>query len=175
MTGKTNIAKALSSLTGIPYYKNKGDASAFAENATREEFILGMSKWADPYLVDFLQQTGHSAILDRNYPSEWVYSRCFNRKTDDNLTMALDTGFSTLNATIILCRRKSYAGISDDIFPDAIKQEQLEKLDSLYEEFSKLTQCRVVTLWTDQFSNTNTPWDIQEQLKTLVSSLGEQH
>jgi hypothetical protein len=177
MTGKTNIAKAFASQMRIPYYKNTRDASAFSKGSTREEFVLGMSKWADPYLIDFLQQTGYGTILDRNYPSEWVYSRCFNRETNDELTMNLDDGFSKLGATIILCRRRSYEGITDDIFPDQIKEEQLQKLDKLYEDFSKITKCKVVTIWTDDFecvSNGEKHWNTENQSEAIFAEITKQ-
>ncbi|NCY02855.1 MAG: hypothetical protein EBX36_08090 [Planctomycetia bacterium] len=50
------------------------------------------------FLADFLEQTGTSVILDRNWPSEIVYSEYFNRQTDADVVRQLDESVAVLPA-----------------------------------------------------------------------------
>lgn len=145
MTGKTNIAKAYSRASRIPYYKCSTEHDAFINKQDR--FINDL-RYGVTHLLDVLTQTGYSLIFDRGYPCEWVYSQYFNRQTDFDLLTKIDKKYADLGATIIVCSRSSYVGIKDDL-DNSIDAAALKKIDSLYREFIKITDCKGVILNVD--------------------------
>lgn len=136
--GKTHVAKALSKKLDIPYFKASNEHHAFLND--KKQFLNHLL-YADPRVADLLSQTGHSVIFDRSYPSEYAYSRVFNRKTDMNMLSRVDESFAKLNAWIIVCHRTSYDGIIDDI-DTSIESTTLSKIDSEYQSFLKWTTCK---------------------------------
>ena len=72
-TGKTTIAKEVSKMTNIPYY------NCFHDNHRAfvyDGLLRGVDEsYADFVLVDLVRETGMNIILDRSYPSGWVYTQ----------------------------------------------------------------------------------------------------
>lgn len=60
--GKTEIAKRLAFLQGLPYFKASSEHETYLSK--QGQFVQQL-KHADPRMVDFLSQTGHSVIFDR--------------------------------------------------------------------------------------------------------------
>jgi len=60
----------------------------------------------------------------------------------------IDKKLSQMGAKIVICRRRSYNGIQDDLY-SYIDSNALAQIDLLYEEFTKWTECDVYTLWVD--------------------------
>jgi hypothetical protein len=102
--------------------------------------------------------------MDRNYASEWVYSRYFNRDTNDEVLRKVDEKFAEAGGKIVICRRKSYNGICDDLH-SYIDSHALEGLDSLYAEFERWTRCEVLTVWVDDENLERETLEIREWLK----------
>lgn len=147
--GKTTIAKAVSKATRIPYYKSSGERKAFASRDNGADWFKNTLIYSGQYFADYLEQVNPHLIIDRGYPSERVYSKFFGRETIEDVHKRLDAAYNRCNVRIIVCRRKSYKGIKDDIRPDIINSESLERLDALYDEFTRWTTCPVHTLWVD--------------------------
>ena len=76
MTGKSNIAAALSSDLNIPVFKN---TSEWKTKLSGEDYFVNLLKFGGPFLMDFMKQTDVDVILDRFYPCELVYAEAFNR------------------------------------------------------------------------------------------------
>ena len=85
--GKSEIAAALSRHVGIPVFKNSGE---WFTDLRDPSYFKNLLIYGATFLTDFLQQTGASVIMDRNYASEWVYSKYFNRETDDVVLRKVD-------------------------------------------------------------------------------------
>lgn len=145
MTGKTNIAAELSNRLSVPVFKNTGE---WKTDLRSPEYFKNLLVYGGTFLIDFIHQTRPNAILDRYYPSEWVYSRFFSRETDNEILRKIDEKFAEAGGKIIICRRKSYDGIQDDLH-SYIDSETLKGLDKLYGEFTEWTKCPVLTLWVD--------------------------
>lgn len=160
MTGKTQIAQELSRQLNVPYFKNTNEWSTDLKSPS---YFKNLLIYGGTFLVDFIHQTRHSVILDRHYPSEWVYSRFFNRDTDENVIRKIDEKFAEAGGKIILCRRKSYDGIQDDLH-SYIDSKVLTSLDQLYDEFSKWSKCEILTVWVD---DENLEREIQEIMEWL--------
>jgi len=161
MTGKTQIAAELSRQLGIPVFKNSGE---WFTDLRDPSYFKNLLTYGATFLADFLCQTRASAIMDRNYASEWVYSRYFNRDTSDEVLRRVDEKFAEAGGKIVICRRKSYNGIRDDLH-SYIDSHALEGLDSLYAEFERWTRCEVLTVWVDDENLERETLEIREWLK----------
>ena len=85
--------------------------------------------------------------MDRWYPSEWVYSRVFNRETDDDALEKIDEFVSKLKALIILPYRTSYNGIKDQF--ESITNDKMKEIDLMYKYFASWTKCKMMRLNVD--------------------------
>ena len=145
MCGKTEIARELSKRLSVPVFKNTGE---WTTDLKSPDYFKNLLVYGGTFLIDFIHQIRPDAILDRYYPSEWVYSRLFQRDTDESILRRIDEKFAEAGGKIVLFRRKSYNGIRDDLHA-YIDTELLEKLDSLYDSFGSWTKCPVLTVWVD--------------------------
>lgn len=132
-SGKTEIAKELSRRTKIPYFKNKNEKRYLVEG--KESFFDAL-KYDQPYIIQFLEQTGHSVIFDRCYESEWVYSLAFNRQTDFILLNAFDAKFAQLNTKIIICYKDL-----NNYYDDFVMLDEAKRIKDLYFKFAAWTKC----------------------------------
>lgn len=145
MTGKSEIAAEMSKILKVPVFKNKGEWYADLRDPS---YFKNLLIHGSTFLTEFLLQTGTSVLMDRNHASEWVYAQFFNRDTDFEILRKIDEKFAEAGGKFVICRRKSYAGIRDDLH-DYIDEEALRKLDGLYAQFQEWTSCECLTLWVD--------------------------
>ncbi len=137
-TGKTNIAQELSRRIYVPYFKNSDEVRNFLDP---KDYYVNILRYADPYFISYLRQTKNSVIIDRHYPSEWVYSRVFSRKTDMEALRRTDEAMASLDAKIIICFRNDYTDRHDDHFPEIITDNKLKLLHEGYAQFCSWTKC----------------------------------
>jgi hypothetical protein len=142
--GKTEMATELSRRLGIPYFKNTSEWDAFSKSP---EYFANAMKYGDDYFYRFLRDTGVSCILDRSYPSEWVYSKVYKRKTFGDSLKKIDAIAASFGAKIVLPYRTSYLGMKDDVHD--IGEDDLTVLHKEYSAFSKWTRCNVLNLCVD--------------------------
>ena len=98
MTGKSNIAAALSEDADIPVFKNGGEWKTELDS---EDYFVNLLKFGGPFLMDFMKQTKPNVILDRFYPCELVYSKAFGRETDMKAVSWMDNEFSKMHGKFI--------------------------------------------------------------------------
>jgi hypothetical protein len=145
MQGKSTLIRFLSDYTGINSYKARNEQHDFISSQAK---FLQHLYWSDTRQLDLLEQTGFSMIMDRGWPCEWVYSRFYNRKTDDEQLFKNDARYAALDSDIVFCYRTSYKGLQDDLDPN-LTSDNLQKIHNLYEEFLKLTKCKVTRICLD--------------------------
>lgn len=145
MCGKSQIAEELSKQFGVSIFKNTGEWKVDLEST---DYFKNLLLFGGTFLIDFIEQVQPDVIFDRFYPSEFVYSKHFGRNTDLSVLKKIDLKFANSGGKIVICRRKNYDGIQDDLH-QCIDSQALSKLDSYYEEFTKWTSCDVLTLWVD--------------------------
>jgi thymidylate kinase len=158
-SGKSTIAKALSTLIDIPYYKN-----SMERNQKRRGQTKLMTEFAVPYLFNFLEQVPSACIMDRNYPSEFCYGQVEERDIDLDQIRLLDDWFTEFfDSCIIVCYKTQYPDFHDETTP----VHHLDALVQKYQEFVRWTHCpRVLLLDT-------TSGDQEQQLKTILEFLDE--
>lgn len=163
MTGKTQIAKELSKITNVPYFKASSEHHAFLKDP--EKFIKDI-RYADPRLVDFVKQTGASVIFDRGFPCEWVYSKAFNRETDLDAIKRIDDAYAVLDTRVIVCMRKNgFDGIVDDIDPKRLNSKKLQEIQEIYYRYAVFHMlCKSMFLYVD---DENLQRECDEVLKFL--------
>ena len=154
--GKTNIAQALASAIGVPYFKNSAEHKYFRSNP---DYFIDAIRYVDTYFTSYLEATGQSIILDRAWPSEWIYSQVMGRDTDMDVLKSLDTRHAKLNTIIIIPHRTSYVDVDEQY--DEVKA-RLEQIDTKYKEFAEWSQCH--TLLMNVHSE-----DLQRQLSIIVN------
>jgi hypothetical protein len=147
--GKTEMARELSRVTGIPYFKATSEYTSFlSSRVTKNDKFLNQLRFADPRVYDLLKQTGYSVIFDRGFPCEYAYAKVFGRETDLMMLRHMDEAWASLGARVIFAQRSNYAGIKDDLDP-SIGEELLTSLHSAYEEFASWSKCRILRLNVD--------------------------
>ena len=93
-SGKSTIAKKLSNILNIPYFK-------FEKHRYWEEKKYELATYFDqPYLCELLKQTNYSLIIDRGYPSEFAYAPLFDRELDLNFLRKVDDSFAESGTVI---------------------------------------------------------------------------
>lgn len=139
--GKTEMAKRMSELVDIPYFKMETERENW--NKGRFKDCLEIDQ---PYILSFLKQTGHSAIIDRAWPSEYVYSKVYKRETNYNMIVRIDKGFADLGTIVISPYRANMATAEDD---DLITRDKYEQIKNMYQEFLGWTECSSITFPVD--------------------------
>lgn len=161
MTGKSNIATALSKDIGVPMFKNTNE---WTTDLKSPEYFLNLLRYGGPFLMDFIGQTNVSVILDRYYPCEYVYSIAMGRDTDIETIRYLDKKFSKMNGKFIVCLKQDYSKLKDDKYPDDLSTEKMIELHHLYLDFLSWTNCDTLILETDDM-------DLENQLIKIKNFL----
>jgi hypothetical protein len=143
MSGKTNISQEFCRRTTFQYFKNRSERDSFGADP---DYFRNCLKYGVPYQLSLLEQVTCDIVFDRHYPTEWVYSRAFERETYSDVLDHVDQRFADLNAAIVICRRDNYVGVYDDTFPEKIDPLRLEQLNDLYRQFMAWTRCDVYVL-----------------------------
>ena len=139
-SGKSTIATALSEQLNIPIFK-----------------VVRNKYWWDPeinlkYLTEgitqFIEQTKTSVILDRWVPSDYMYSKLFNRPINYDTIFNIDERLSKLNTTIIYCHKNKEAFEFDEEDKEFINMTMYDKMTELYREYSDKSKCNHLWLNT---------------------------
>ena len=162
MTGKTQIGRTLSSMLNVPYFKHSNEWRQFEGE---QEFFKKSLQYGATFVVDFIEQTGVNAIMDRFTPSEYVYSRLLLRPTDLSVLEDLDQRLAKMGAKQVICRRKNYIQ-ADDRYPELLTVDKIRRADTLYEKFIDWTRVPTFTLWVDDE-------DIDRECDEVIKFLGD--
>jgi thymidylate kinase len=160
--GKTNIGLELSKRTCIPYFKNSDEHKYFLSDPT---YFVNAIRHVDTYFTSYLEQSASSVILDRAYPSEWVYSQALGRETDMEVLTSLDQRHAAMGTKIVIPIRSSYRGVSDDY---EIVNQNIQKIHDLYLEFAKWSRCEVLILNVDDE-------DIEREIREISEFVSEKN
>lgn len=157
--GKTNIGKELSRQTGITYFKNQDEHKYFLKDP---EYFVHAIRYVDTYFTSYLESSGASVILDRAWPSEWIYSKALGRKSDLGVLEELDRRHAVLGTHIIIPYRTDYSRFKDDY--DQVN-DNIKKIHDLYMDFSIWTKCKVLKMNVDDEDLDREVKEIREFIK----------
>ena len=160
MCGKTEMAKELSQTLKIPYFKNEFEWEYFERD---DAYFRNALTYGDPYFASYLSQSGASIIMDRWYPSEWVYSVVFNRQTNPQALSLVDKKMSLLNTFIIIPYRSSYDGLVDQFA--SVTSKKMIELERMYRDFALWTKCKVFFINVDDEN-------LEREMKDILEFLG---
>jgi len=142
--GKTHMAKELAKITNIAYFKNIDEHKYFLSDPN---YFINAIRYVDTYFTSYLEASGASIILDRAWPSEWIYSKAVGRSTDLEVLKDLDRRHARLGTKLIIPWRSDYTKVKDDY--DVVNQK-INLIHDLYHEFANSwTQCDVLLLNVD--------------------------
>lgn len=156
--GKTNMGQGLSLDQKVPYFKMTTEA----ENWRKGTFMEAL-RFDQTYLAEFLKQTKTDVIIDRAYPSEFVYSRVFNRPTDMQVLRKVDEAFARMGAYIIIPVRHDY---SKNRLDDLVPQDKLQEIHDTYMQFRKWSKCSTITIFVDDYGD-----DLKKEIEVLRPEL----
>jgi len=160
--GKSNIAAALSNAMNIKVFKASSEHHTFLGD---QKAFLNDLRYADPRTHDLLFQICFSIIFDRGYPCERVYATFFKRETDHKVLKLIDDAYAKLGAKIVICTRRSFKGIVDDL-NTSLDENALQQISDLYMEFVKWTKCQTYILYVDDE-------DLDREVTEIMNWLGE--
>jgi len=165
MTGKTKIARALSFLLDIPYFKNK------LEHNRGYDTSIAL-KYQAQYTQDLLQKTGYSVIFDRFWPSEKVYSDVFERPTYEKILRELDMQLSKMNS-IIFILEKDKADYEEDK-QGIISKEKYDKIKNKFRDFSDKAKTTTRFVNVSEFKKENNRYCVQSEIDEILRLLREE-
>ena len=87
--------------------------------------------------------------MDRGYCAEWVYSKAFDRETNDEWLKRIDKKYADLKTYIIIPVRSSYIGRIDQQSHGLVDSNKMELLDNLYRQFANWSKCKCMLLNVD--------------------------
>jgi thymidylate kinase len=128
-TGKTNIAEALANKYTMKVYKNDAEFKLYNEDSTNK--FISLLRYSGPAEYHMVKLLNPDIVFDRNYISEYAYSKAFDRETDLALIKAFDSLYSRLNSMVIYCYKKKYKNYEDDF----IDLEKINKIDLAYRTY----------------------------------------
>lgn len=154
--GKTNIGMELSKRLSIPYFKNQDEHRYFRKDP---DYFINAVRYVDTYFTSYLESSGASVILDRAWPSEFVYSQVLGRKTDFKVLRELDRRHQKLGTQIVIPVRSSYHSVNDD-YQEI--NENIEKIHQFYLKFADWSLCQVQILNVDDEN-------LNQEIKEILS------
>lgn len=147
--GKSTISNALSEIINRPVFKKTNVKNNY-------DFVIDLVYSVESY-TQFLEQTKYSVIFDRLYPSEYAYSKVFNRYTIHEKIKEIDRRFAKMGAKIIILEKNKKSYVKDDIIPI----EKYDELKTMFRKFAKITKCPSIIIDTsDQ--------NLKKQIKQII-------
>jgi len=161
--GKTTIAKYLAKVYNLEYWRYSNVDETLRRNPDHWKYILRYYYSEIPEFAKMLENQGSGLILDRNYITEWVYSKLFKRDTYPIILADLESQYAELGAVTIYCTKKKY----DDFEDEFVTKNQIDEIKELYENYF-LIFSKMPVLWLD-----TTNEDLEKQLEIIDEFLKE--
>lgn len=156
--GKTHIAHALCELYNLQYWKNE-DGAEFDSGSL--DLVLKYHYSKLPKMCALFQSLNSGIVFDRNFISEAVYSKVFQRHTYQNIIELLNLTYAEMGAVVIYCTKSKYKNFDDP----HIDIDHVEKIKEAYEEYFE-THTEIPVLRLDTTSE-----DLEDQLEKIDNFL----
>ena len=156
-SGKSSIAKALSAELNIPIYKSQ-------RNKHFWDPIVNIHYFTES-VTQFIEQTEVSVILDRWMPSDYMYSKLFDRDISYRKIWELDERFSKLNTLLIICYKEPKYYVEDTEDFEFVNKTMYTQMTNLYKEYQD--QSKIKNILYLNTSNEN----LKEQIEKIKQCL----
>lgn len=156
-SGKSSISIELSKQLNIPRFK-----------VQRNKYFWDVFcniNYLDEGVMQFIEQTGASIIFDRWTPSDFVYSKLFDRDISYRKIWEIDSRLEKLGAMLIICFKDEDKYIVDEEDKDFVNPSMYSKMTELYREYA--TQSKIKNILFLNTSNEN----IEEQVTKIKQCL----
>jgi thymidylate kinase len=158
--GKTNIAQGLSADLKIPYFRMPTQEENWRRGGTSFRDAL---RYDQTWNAEFLRQTRCSVILDRAWPSEFVYSKVYKRETDEETLRKVDEAMARLGTQVVIPLRHDYSKVRED---DLVARELLPVIHDRYQDFAEWTRCACILIYVDGYEK-----NLLEELRLIKNEL----
>lgn len=159
--GKTEIATALvKRLQNYQYFKVKQErihVEKIDPAILKQSHLLQLN-----FFYELARQVDFNIVMDRFYPSEFVYGSLF-RKIDTDELWKYDKLFASLDTRVIILQKENEK-LEDELW----NKEQLIAIKEKYKEFVAKTACKTLVLNTD---SEDLNWELNEISKFLNEPL----
>ena len=160
-TGKTTIAQALARRLMWTYFKY-----TFVDKSLLANDICSIvNENLERYSLQMLEALGGSygrgvnIIIDRHYPSDYVYGRMFRNRTLESLRK-IEEHLIQLRHLIVICT-KDEIEVKDDAFVDKTQQKTA---NNMFRDFKNFSNANVLLLDT-------TDENLEKQLDTIIKRI----
>jgi thymidylate kinase len=161
-SGKSTISTELSKQLNIPKFK-----------VQRNKYFWDVFcniNYLDEGVMQCIEQTGASIIFDRWVPSDFVYSKLFDRDISYRKIWEIDERLSKLNATLIVCYKTPEHFIEDIEDADFVNPTMYARMTELYREYA--SQSKIKNIMFIDTSDEN----LEKQIETIKKLLtGYEH
>lgn len=130
-SGKTTISTALSEKLNIPRIK-----------ITRNKYFWDVFcniNYLDEGIMQFIEQSKVSVIVDRFTPSDYMYSKLFDRDISYRKIWEIDKRLADLNTTLIVCYKDKDKYLVDEEDKDFVNPEMYARMLDLYKEYAEIS------------------------------------
>lgn len=156
-SGKTSISIELSRQLEIPRFK-----------VQRNKYFWDVFcniNYLDEGVMQCIEQTGASIIFDRWIPSDYAYSKLFDRDISYRKIWEIDERLARLGAALIICHKQPEHFIADEEDKDFVNPSMYAKMFELYQEYSKQSKIKNIVFLDTSDEN------LQKQVLTIISKL----
>ena len=156
-SGKTTISIELSKQLNIPRFK-----------VLRNKYFWDVFcniNYLDEGIMQIIEQTKMSIIIDRWTPSDFVYSKLFDRDISYRKIWEIDKRLADMNAYLIICYKDENKYLIDEEDKDFVNPSMYKKMFNLYQEYSKLSKIKKIL-----FLNTSDE-HLREQIQKIMQLL----
>lgn len=162
-SGKTKLAKMLSSKLNIPYIK-LNNISVKENESIKDGISISTHSQLETFTQLYEKGLIKDAILDRFHGSEFVYSKLFNRDYSTEYIESIDKRLSQFNDVFIIRTSCDYMTLINRWKEEKLlDKNQLKKIIGLYEEFYKDTTLKVIEI--------NSSYDIDLSFSFIMGEL----
>lgn len=155
--GKSTIGRWIARFTGFPYFKNSKERIQKVHGDTR-----ALTEFMVPFMLDYWKQVPTNVIMDRFYPSEFVYGQVENRNVDLQLLADIDRECATLNPLLLIFYKSAYYNEYND---QTTPFEKIKAIREKYDEFFHYTRIR------NKFMFDTSREDLDQQIEEVTKYL----
>ena len=154
--GKTSIAKLISKIETIRYFKHQG----VTKLNFRDPNVALVSECNELYSLDLIKTLNMNVLIDRHYPSDFVYGHIYRNRSEYSLRKVDEFMSNIVNHLIVICYKDALVPKIDNFVPDA----DIKVITDRFKYFYEWSHSRVLLLNT-------TDQNIMKQVEAICGAI----